>query len=100
MLPSLKPDDDQPASLAATGTDGKPMNNILPLHYPYALDGSVGNEMIASDSGGPILSTVAMDLSLENQASDGPGRLEMAAEISEAPPGFEPGMKVLQTVAA
>jgi len=36
-------------------------------------------------------------MSLEDAASDAPVRSEADAVVDEAPPGFEPGMKVLQT---
>ena len=43
--------------------------------------------------------TIMMGLSLQNSVHGVPGRLETGAVTEEAPPGFEPGMKVLQTSA-
>jgi hypothetical protein len=40
-----------------------------------------------------------MHSSLENEALDATGRVDSGRDVKEAPPGFEPGMKVLQTSA-
>ncbi len=51
---------------------------------------------VITDSNAP---TIMLRSSLENAGLDAPGRLETAAGDQKAPPGFEPGMKVLQTSA-
>jgi hypothetical protein len=86
-------------SLAATGTDGQRISQRFALHLPCATDGKVRIESVAdvmTDSNAP---TIMMGLSLQNSAHGVLGRLETGAVIEKAPPGFEPGMKVLQTSA-
>ena len=88
-----------PTPLAATGTDGKPISRRFSLHLPYEGDGSVRTESGADVITDSNALAIRMGLSLENSAPDVPGRLEMVAVDQKAPPGFEPGMKVLQTSA-
>jgi site-specific recombinase XerD len=99
MLPSLKPSSDQPEALAATGTDGQPISRLLSLHLPLAGDASVPFLSPTDVMTGPSASTIMMGSFLENAAKDLDSRLVLAWGVKEAPPGFEPGMKVLQTSA-
>jgi integrase len=99
MLPSLKPEGSKPEALAATGTDGRPISKDFSLILPYSGDaegrsGTVTGEMTLLD--GP---TTEMRLSLKKQALGAPGRVQTGRGDQKAPPGFEPGMKVLQTSA-
>jgi hypothetical protein len=96
MLPSLKPSSEQPEALAATGTDGQPISRLLSLHLPLAGDASVPFLSPTDVMTGP---RIMMGSFLENAAKDLDSRLVLAWGVKEAPPGFEPGMKVLQTSA-
>jgi integrase len=97
ILPSLKPEGSKPDPLAATGTDGRPISKDFPLILPYSGDaegrsGTVAGEMTRLD--GP---TSEMRLSLKKEALHDAGRVWAGLGDQKAPPGFEPGMKVLQT---
>ncbi len=96
-VPVSVPDGSEPEALAATGTDGRPISKDFPLILPYTGDaegrsGTVTGEMNQWD--GP---TSEMRLSLKKKALDEPRRVWAGLRDKEAPPGFEPGMKVLQT---
>jgi hypothetical protein len=54
---------------------------------------------VVNQGAGCLFLSRMMGLSLQNSAHGVPGRLETGAVIEKAPPGFEPGMKVLQTSA-
>ena len=99
MLPSLKPEADKPEELAATGTDGQPISEDFSLILPYSGDvsgrsGTVTDVMTDLDA-----PTCMMRPILENERSDASVRRGAGCVVQEAPPGFEPGMKVLQTSA-
>jgi hypothetical protein len=99
MLPSLKSDGSKPEALAATRTDGRPISKDFSLVLPYSGDaegrsGTVTGEMTHLD--GPA---IEMCLSLKKEALGDAGRVWAGLGDQKAPPGFEPGMKVLQTSA-
>jgi integrase len=94
MLPSLKPSGEQPEALAATGTDGQPISRLLSLHLPLAGDADVRTGSSPDVMTGPSASTIMMGSFVENAAKDVDLRLGIARGVEEAPPGFEPGMKV------
>jgi integrase len=129
MLPSLKPEDDQPEILAATGTDGR-YAETLPLPVPYARDGietessadpcmegnQVGEDLplpvhyadaetypngraATGGIGADSAQTAASGSCCENRALGASVRPSAVTCGIEAPPGFEPGMEVLQTSA-
>jgi hypothetical protein len=63
---------------------------------PLAVDASVPFLSPTDVMTGP---RIMMGSFLENAAKDLDSRLVLAWGVKEAPPGFEPGMKVLQTSA-
>jgi hypothetical protein len=95
----MEPSQRSTAALAATGTDGKPIRKrVFPL-LPQSGDGAGRFQTLTdvmTDSNAPIL---MMRSSLENEALDASVRFESDRDAEEAPPGFEPGIKVLQTSA-
>jgi integrase len=99
MLPRLRPAAENAESPAVTGTDGQPISERFAPHLPRAGDRTVRfdpHEDVITDSNNPA---AMKGLSLQKPASDACVRLEAEVVIEEAPPGFEPGMKVLQTSA-
>jgi integrase len=103
MLPSLKPEHVTPETLAATGTDGKHIEEQLSLRFPYK-DGRSGvdkaslDQMLARIKGDGTV-TPGIDSSLQSKGFDASSLVGVASDVLKAPPGFEPGMKVLQTSA-
>ncbi len=74
MLPSLKPEENKPEALAATGTEGRPINEPFSLLLPYSGDVSGRNcadQDVMADSN--VLTSI-MRSSLENEALDAPMR--------------------------
>ena len=92
MLPSLKPDEDRPESMAATGTDGAPINNRFSLSFPLTEDASGRSGAVSGDLSDQDATVLKMANTAENKGISGDFD-------RKAPPGFEPGMEVLQTSA-
>ncbi len=99
MLPSLKPEANTPEELAATGTDGQPISEDFSPILPYSGDVADRDRSFADVMTDLDAPTCMMHSALENEALDAPGRVDSVSVVEEAPPGFEPGMKVLQTSA-
>ena len=75
MLPSLKPKEGTSETLAATGTDGKHINDQLSLHFPYkddrsGVDKSGLDQMLARNRRAGCL-TLASVLPGKNKRLDG-----------------------------
>ena len=85
--------------LAVTGTDEQPISQRFALHLPYGEDETGPLESAQDVATGSNAPANKMSLSLRNTDSDAAVRSESVAVVEEAPPGFEPGMKVLQTSA-
>ena len=99
MLPSLKPEDDEPEALAATGTDGRRISKDFPLRVPHSGDRSSRKPTETDAMTDLDINPSGIRLALEKKASDASRRVQTGRGVEEAPPGFEPGMKVLQTSA-
>jgi integrase len=99
MLPSLKSEGGKPEALAATGTEGRLISKDFSLILPYSGDASGHSGTATGEMTDLDAPTGDMRLSLKKAASDHSGRVESGGGYRKAPPGFEPGMKVLQTSA-
>jgi integrase len=103
MLPSLKPEDVTPETLSATGTDRKHIKEQLSLHFPYRTEGSgvdkSGLDQMLARIKGVVALTPGVESILQSKGFDAPSPVVSASDVLKAPPGFEPGMKVLQTSA-
>jgi integrase len=99
MLPSLKPMGYEPEALAATGTEGGLISRDFSLLLPYSGDAEGRSRTVTGEMSHLDGPTGEMRLSLKKEAQDAPGRVQTGRGVEEAPPGFEPGMKVLQTSA-
>jgi hypothetical protein len=95
MLPSLKTDRPRPETMAATGTHGVTHQQTFAPSLPHSGDATdrivTQADAIASFEAGASLGRNPLEL----QALSSP----VASCRREAPPGFEPGMEVLQTSA-
>jgi integrase len=89
-LPSLKPEDDQPETLAATGTDG-PIHAsepqvLIPFAHPLptGTDGSSRSETVTCEIEGSVVYKSMSGETQENKAQDGPSRLQTVAVVRTA----------------
>jgi hypothetical protein len=93
ILPDLSPcAPTEPEAIGATGTDGQPIGKLFAHYLPTAGDG-IGH--FESEAGGLPLSEADGRNPLDSRVLS----LTDGARRKEAPPGFEPGMEVLQTSA-
>ena len=100
MLPTLKPNGDTPEVLAATGTHGKRISERFAVSLPCAGDGMPTGG--CASPGGSVddqAAIVAMLSLAKNRDSGESVRVDAGVVRRKAPPGFEPGMEVLQTSA-
>jgi hypothetical protein len=90
MLSCLTTEADRPESLAATGTHGGPISKDFSPVLPRSGDGLVRFETGSGANGDENETMAEEPFSLLNKGYQ-PGNPQ------KAPPGFEPGMEVLQT---
>ena len=99
MLPVLKPLEEVTDVPAALHKVDPPISQHFALYLPYGEDAIGRPESDQDVMAGSNAEATMMRLNLEKSASAALMRSEAGVVTIEAPPGFEPGMKVLQTSA-